>query len=125
MVAFADDYVEMGLVRLSSVADPLFEDFFGFFDELAMEIDCIAGDFPYGVVFAKDEFGGLFVVFICFGCVLFGLCRGIVGARSITPFVGLTRFSGVVLVLTLFFAGEVAETVVFLFGIGGGTVIEG
>ena len=62
MIALADDNVQMGLTRRLRVPDPFFDDVFGLFDELAMQVDRVGGDAPFSVVLAKDELGRLLVV---------------------------------------------------------------
>ena len=125
VVAFADDDVQMSLARLLRVADALFEDLFGFFDELAVQVDGVRVDAADGVVFAENVLRGLFVQFVCFGGVGFALQREVVGGAAVAALVGLLGAGGEGLVLGLFVAGGVAEAVVFTFRVVGGGVVEG
>jgi hypothetical protein len=61
VVSLADNNVQMPLACLLRVADALLEDFFGFFDELAVQVDRVRVDAAYGVVFAENVFRGLLV----------------------------------------------------------------
>lgn len=63
-------------MRLSmrlGVFDPLLENFFRFFNELAMQIDSVRWYAPFGVILAEDVLGGLAVVLLHFATVLFAL----------------------------------------------------
>lgn len=113
VVSLADNDVQVILSVLLGVADALLEDFLGFFDELAVQVDGVAVDFSYGVVLAEDEFGGLLVVLVGFGCVSFALLRELFRFGTIAALVGLLGLRCKVLVLALLFASEVAQTVVF------------
>jgi hypothetical protein len=61
----------MRLSLLLRSPDPRFEDLFCFFYELAMQVYSIARDAIDRIVFAEDVVGGLFVVLVYFGSVLF------------------------------------------------------
>lgn len=115
----------MILPRRLRVPNALLDNGFGFFDVLAVQVDGVAGDFSHGVVLAKNEFRGLLVVGVGLRGVLFALFRVVVGRAAVARVVGLPGLRGEVLVLALFFAGEVSQAVVFLFGRGGGAVVEG
>lgn len=115
----------MRLPALLRVANALLENLLCFLDELTVQVDCVGVDFAHGVVFAEDEFGGLLVVLVCFGGVLFALVREVFGACAVAALVGLLGAGGEGLVLALLFAGEVAEAVVFVLGVYGGAVVEG
>jgi hypothetical protein len=117
VVSLADDHVQVRLAVLLGVANALLEDLLGLFDELAVKINGVAVDFADGVVFAEDELGGLLVVLVGFGGVRLALLRQLFRASAIAALVGLLRLRGEVLVLALLFTSEVAEAVVFLFGI--------
>lgn len=125
VVSLADDHVEVRLAVLLGVADALLEDLLGLFDELAVQVDGVAVDFADGVVFAKDELGGLLVVLVGFGCVRLALLRQLFRPGAVAALVGLLRLRGKVLVLALLFTSKVAQAVVFLLGITAGSVVEG
>lgn len=57
--------------------------------------------------------------------MIFALGAHVMCFAAITGLVGLSGFGGVVLMLALFFARQVAESVVFLLGVAGGAVVEG
>jgi len=73
VVSLSDDDVQVPLAGLLRVADALLEDLFGFFNELAVQVDGIRVYAADGVVFAEDVLRGLFVVLVCFGRVGFAL----------------------------------------------------
>jgi len=125
VVSLAHNDVQMPLPRLLRVTDPFLEDFLGFFDELAVQVDRVRIDAADGVVFPKDVLGGLFVEFVGFGGVGLGLEGEVVGGAAVAALVGLLGARGEGLVLGLFVAGGVAEAVVFAFGVVGGGVVEG
>ena len=56
VVTFSDDDMKMRLPMGFGVSDSFFENVFGFFDELSMEIDCVRVYTAFGVVFAEDKF---------------------------------------------------------------------
>lgn len=55
MVAPAHDDMQVSLAPGLSIADTRLKDVFGLLNELAVEIDGVAGDTPFGVVLAEDE----------------------------------------------------------------------
>jgi len=61
VVPLAHNDVQMPLARLLRVSDALFEDFFRFLDELAVQVDGVRVYAAHGVVFAENVLGGLFV----------------------------------------------------------------
>jgi hypothetical protein len=89
VVSLADDHVKMRLSVLLGVADALLEDLLGLFDKLAVQVDSVARDFAYGVVFAKDELGGLLVVLVGFGCVRLALLRQLFCLAAVAALVGM------------------------------------
>lgn len=125
VISLADDHVEVRLSALLSVADALLEDLLGFFHELAVQVDSVAVDSAHGVVLAEDEFGGLLVVLVGFGCVRLALLRQFLRPAAVAALVGLLRLRGEVLVLALLFTSEVAQAVVFALRITGRSVVEG
>jgi hypothetical protein len=125
VVSLADDHVEVRLAVLLGVADALLEDLLGLFDKLAVQVDGVARDFAYGVVFAEDEFGGLFVVLIGFGCVRLALLRQLFRLAAVAALVGMLRLRGEMLVLALLFASKIAEAIVFALRILRRAVVEG
>ena len=125
VVSLADDHVEVRLAVLLGVANALLEDLLGFFHKLAVQVDGVTVDFADGVVLAEDELGGLLVVLVGFGGVRLALLRQLFRPGAIAALVGLLRLRGEMLVLALLFTSEVAEAVVFLFGITVGSVVEG
>lgn len=68
-----NSHVQMRLSMRLSVFDPLLENFFRFFNELAVQIDSVRCYAPFGVILAEDVFGGLAVVLLHFATVLFAL----------------------------------------------------
>jgi hypothetical protein len=125
VVSLADDHVKMRLSVLLGVADALLEDLLGLFDKLAVQVDSVARDFAYGVVFAKDELGGLLVVLVGFGCVRLALLRQLFCLAAVAALVGMLRLRGEMLVLALLFASQIAEAVVFALRILRRAVVEG
>jgi hypothetical protein len=125
VVSLADDHVKMRLSVLLGVADALLEDLLGLFDKLAVQVDSVARDFAYGVVFAKDELGGLLVVLVGFGCVRLALLRQLFCLAAVAALVGVLRLRGEMLVLALLFASQIAEAVVFALRILRRAVVEG
>jgi hypothetical protein len=125
VVSLADDHVEVRLAVLLGVANALLEDFLGFFDELAVQVDGVTVYFADGIVLAEDELGGLLVVLVGFGCVLLALLRQLFRLGAVAALVGLLRARGEVLVLALLFTSEVSEAVVFALRITVGSVVEG
>jgi hypothetical protein len=117
VVSLADDHVQVRLAVLLGVANALLEDLLGFFHKLAVQVDGVTVDFADGVVLAEDELGGLLVVLVGFGGVRLALLRQLFRPGAIAALVGLLRLRGEMLVLALLFTSEVAEAVVFLFGI--------
>lgn len=55
MVAPAHDDMQVRLAPSLSIADTRLKDVFGLFNELAVEINGVASDTPFGVVLAEDE----------------------------------------------------------------------
>ena len=108
MVPLSNDDVQVVLAGLLCIADSLFQDLLRLFYVLAVEVDGVACYFSLSVVFAEDELGGLLVVVVCFGCMLFGLLAEVVSSTAVTAFVCLACFGGEVLMLALLLAGEVA-----------------
>jgi hypothetical protein len=108
VVPLSHDNVQVCLTRLPRVLDPLLENLLRFLHELSVQVDGIAGHFAHGVVLAEDKFRSLFIVLIGFGGVFLALGAHFVGSTAVAALVGSSRLRGVVLVLALFFAGEVA-----------------
>lgn len=125
VVALAHDDVEVRLARGLRVPDALLEDFFCLLYELAMQINGVAGNLADSIVLAEDEFGGLFVVVVCRCLMLLGLLAEVVCAGTVALFVGMSCFCGEVLVLALFFARQIAESVIFALRIRSRSVVEG
>jgi hypothetical protein len=125
VVSLADDHVEMRLSVLLGVADALLEDLLGLFDKLAVQVDSVAGDFSYSVVFAEDELRGLLVVLVGFGCVRLALLRQLFRLAAVAALVGMLRLRGEVLVLALLFTSKIAQAIVFALGILRRAVVEG
>jgi hypothetical protein len=125
VVSLADDHVEMRLSVLLGVADALLEDLLGLLDKLAVQIDGVARDFSYSVVFAEDELGGLLVVLVGFGCVRLALLRQLFRLVAVAALVGMLRLRGKMLVLALLFASKIAQAIVFALRISRRAVVEG
>jgi hypothetical protein len=125
VVSLADDDVQVPLPCLLGVADALFQDLFGFLDELAVQVDGVGVDAADGVVFAENVLGRLFVELVGFGGVGFALDGEVVGGAAVAALVGLLGACGEGLVLRLFVPGGVAQAVVFAFRVVGGGVVEG
>jgi uncharacterized membrane protein YedE/YeeE len=125
MVSLADDHVEVRLAVLLGVANALLKNLLGFFDELAVQVDSVAGDFAHGIVLTENELRGLLVVFVGFGGMRLALLRQLARPAAIAALVGLLGLRGEMLVLTLLFTSEIAEAVVLLLRITTWSVIEG
>lgn len=54
-----------------SIPYSFFQYVFGFLDELPVQIYSIRRHSPLGIVFAKDEVRGLFIILIHFGAMIF------------------------------------------------------
>lgn len=89
-----------------------------------MQINRIAWNLPHGIILPEDELRGLFVQLIGFGSMTLALHAHLMCPTAIAAFVRLSGFGGEVLMLALFFAGEIAESIVFLLGGGGRAVVE-
>lgn len=70
VISFADDDMEMCLSCGLRVFDAFFKDILRLFDELPVQVYGVGGDAPFGIVLAKDELGGLFVVGLHLGAML-------------------------------------------------------
>lgn len=123
VVAFADDDVQVRLAVLLGVADALLEDVLGLLDELAVQVQLVAGHAVLGVVLAEDEFGGLLVVFVHLRGVLLARLGEFVGFRAVAGLVGLVRAVEAVLALLALVAGEVAQAVILVLDVFGALVI--
>ena len=86
--------MQMGLSPPSSGRDPLLEDPLSFLDKLPVEIDCVLGDAPRGVVFTEDVVGGLVVVLVHQGGVTMAFFGERFGGCAIAAGVGLVGLSG-------------------------------
>lgn len=125
VVSFADNDVKMSLAVLLGVLDALGDYLLGLLDELAVQVNRVRVHAANGIVLAEDVVRGLLVVVVCFGGVLLGLGRHFVGSRAVSALVGLASLGGIVLVLRLFFAGEITQTVVLGLCVGRLLVVEG
>lgn len=125
VVTLPYDHMQMGLASLLRVADSLLDDGFCLFNVLAVQVDRVPGNFANGIVFSEDVFGRLLVDVVCFGLVFLGLRAHVVRRGAVSSLVRFSGFGGIVLVLALFFARKVAESVVLAFGVGGWAVVEG
>jgi hypothetical protein len=89
MVPFAHNHVEVCLTGRFCVPDPLFENVFGFLHKLAVQVDRVRCDATFGIVLAKDELGGLFVIFVHGSAMRFAFFGQLVGGGTVATVVGL------------------------------------
>lgn len=87
-----------------------------------MQVDGVARDAARRIVFAENVVARLAVVLFHFGGMLFAFFAEIMGAATVAGFVGLVRAVEAGRAFGGFLAGEVAQAVIFGFGIGGGVV---
>lgn len=125
VVALAHDDVQVGLAGLLGVADALLDDLLRLLYVLPVQVDGVAGDFADGIVLAEDELRGLLVVGVGLGGVLLALLGEAMRPGAISFFISLVCLGGEVLVLAVFLAREVAETIILLLRARGRTVVEG
>lgn len=121
----ANLHIEMGLPIALRILDALSDNFLGFLDKLAVEVDGVRVDPADGVVLTEDVVRGLVVVIVGFLSMLPAFVRELLRAGAVTALVGLTRFGGAVLVFTTFLTGEVSKSFVFGLGVGRLLVVEG
>jgi hypothetical protein len=89
MVPLAHNHVEVCLAGRFCVPDPLFENVFGFLHKLAVQVDRVRCDATFGIVLAKDELGGLFVIFVHGSAMRFAFFGQLVGGGTVATVVGL------------------------------------
>jgi hypothetical protein len=89
MVPLAHNHVEVCLAGRFCVPDPLFENVFGFLHKLTVQVDRVRCDAAFSIVFAKDELGGLFVIFVHGSAMRFAFFGQLVGGGTVTTIVGL------------------------------------
>lgn len=122
VISFSNNNVKMCLALAPSCPDPFLQHIFGLFYEQTVQINGVACDAPFGIVFAEYEVARLPVVLVHVRRMLLALFAKLVSARAIA---GLVGFMGSVEArgsFRGFLAGEVAQAVVFLFGVGGRVV---
>jgi hypothetical protein len=122
VVSLADNDMQMIFTPLSCSLDALFEYIFGFLNEQAVQIDCIALNTTICVILAENVVTRLSIVLLHFGSVLFSLFRQFVSASAVARFVGLVRFVEARAALCSLLARKVAQTVVLGLGIVVGVV---
>ena len=117
--------MQMVLASTLCVLDSLFQNFFGLFNKLTVEIDGIAVNSSYGIVLAKDVLRCLSVVVVCLLSMLLSLLRQVVSSTSISTRVCLLRLGRTMLTFAVFLARKVSQSVVFGFGVARLLVVEG
>lgn len=128
VVAFAHDYVKVALTGLLRVANALFQDLLGFFDELTysqkdnelvgvwkrrgfareactVKIDSVALDLADCIVFSEDVFRGLLVVRVGLRCMLLSFQTQIVRCSAIASLVCCLGLARAIVVPILFGPG--------------------
>jgi len=76
MVALADNDMEVGLAFGTGLSDASFEDGFGLFDVLPVQVDAGVGYTTGSIVLTEDKLGGLTVVVGLFALVGLAWKRG-------------------------------------------------
>jgi hypothetical protein len=112
----------MAFSSLSRNPDSLFQNILGLFYEQAVEINGIACNTSFRIIFPEDVVARLTIVLVHLGCVGFAFFRKLVSSPSIAGFVGLMRAVETGRSLCSFLSSKVTETVVLRFGIGRGVV---
>lgn len=122
VVSFANDDMQMILAPTPRRLDTLFKHILSFLDEKTVKIDSIFLNTTICIVLAENVVARLSIVLLHFGGMLFSFFRKLVGACAVTRFVGLMGTVKAGASLCSFLAREIAETVVFSFGIAVGVV---
>lgn len=83
--------MQVSLAPGLSIADTRLKDVFGLFNELAVEINGVASDTPFGVVLAEDKLRSLLVVGVLLGRVPFTFVGEGLGRCTVTALICLVR----------------------------------
>jgi hypothetical protein len=89
VVAFAYDDMQVRLPASLGIANACLEDVLGLLDELAVEVDGVAGYAALGVVLAEDILGRLLVVGVLLCCVALALVRERLCCCAVAAFIRL------------------------------------
>lgn len=123
MISLPHNNMEMRLSRAPCVLDPLLYDILRLFHKLPVQIYRISG--YIGVVLTEDELGCLLVECVHLGGVRFAFVGERLGGCAVAGGVGVLGARKAGGALGGFGAGEVAEAVVFDFGVVFTGAVEG
>lgn len=127
ITANSNDYSHMQMVLAGAlcVLDSLFQNLFGLFNELAVEVNGIPINSSYRIVLTEDELGRLSVVVVRLLSMFLRLLRQVVSSTSISTCVCLLRLGGIVLALAVFLTRKISQSVIFGFRVARLLVVKG